>query len=225
VPKNVNKWWEPLSVRKLYGADDEGDDSAADSQEEDDGDDDSDVDDSPVTFDQAYVDKLRKENADRRIKAKEASEKATALETELAKIKEAEMNDIEKAQAAVEAATKKSADAEARAVDAEGALRETTIQTAVTVAAMEANFQDPSDALSMIPQDGLLDEEGEISDKAVKASLGKLAKAKPYLLKAPGKGSGDGGPTGRPADKQGFEAKQKAYLEEFTTTGGRVPAA
>lgn len=225
MPRNV-RWWVPLSARKLYGADGEDDGSDTDSQVEDDDDSDDDLDDGgETTFDKSYVDKLRRENAERRVKAKEAADKTAALEAELAKIKEAEMNDIEKATAAAEKAASEKAEALTRAEAAEAALRQTTIQTAVTLAAVEANFQDPADALSMISQDELLDEEGDISDKAVKSSLAKLAKAKPYLLKTPGKGTGDGGPTGRPADQKSFEAKQKAYLKEMTDTGGRIPAA
>lgn len=224
--QNNVRWWVPISIQRLFGADGESDDSNdTNSQVDDDDDSDDDLDDGDTTFDKAYVEKLRKENADRRIKAKEAADRAEAAEAELAKIREAEMGDLEKAQSAAEAAAKKSAEAEARAVAAEQKLRQNSIETAVALAAANAGFQDPSDALSMISQDELLDEEGAVSDKEVTSRLKALAKAKPYLLKTPGKGSGDGGPKGKPADQTSFEAKQKAYLEEMTTTGGRVPAA
>jgi hypothetical protein len=221
VHNNV-RWWVPISTQRLFGADGESEDTDTDSQVEDEGSDDTD--DGVTTFDQSYVDKLRKENAARRISAKEATDRATAAEAELAKVREAEMNDLEKATAAVVKAAKDKEDAEARAVAAEARLRQTEISTAVTLAAVEANFQDPTDALSMISQDELLDEEGEISAKAVKAALAKLAKAKPYLLGTKKQSKGDGGPIGNPADQESFAAKQKAYLEQMTTTGGRVPA-
>ena len=219
--KNV-RWWVPITTRKLYGADGE-DEPVTDSQVEDEGSDDE-ANDGVTTFNQSYVDKLRKENAARRISAKEATDRATAAEAELAKVREAEMNDLEKATAVAEKAAKDREDAEARAVAAETRLRQTEISTAVTLAAVEANFQDPTDALSMISQDELLDEEGEISAKAVKAALAKLAKAKPYLLGTKKRTTGDGGPIGNPADQESFAAKQKAYLEQMTTTGGRVSA-
>lgn len=224
--KNV-RWWVPISVRSLYGAEGDDDDSSADSQvdDDDDGDDDDDSDDGETTFDKSYVDKIRKEAAARRVTAKTEKDRADAAEAELAKLKEAEMNDIEKATTAAEKAAKTATEAEARANAAEAELRQTRIETAVTLAAVEANFQDPTDALSMISQDDLLDEEGDISAKAVTKALAKLAKAKPYLLGAKKRSSGDGGPKGNPADAGSFEAKQKAYLEEMTTTGGRVPAA
>lgn len=226
MQNSVNRWWVPLSIQKLYGADGE-DELDTDSQEEsdDDGSDDDDSDDGgTTTFDQAYVDKLRKEAASRRTTAKSEKERADALEAELTKIREAEMNDLEKATAAVDKAAKTASDAEARAAAAEAQLRQTRVETAVTLAAVEANFQDPTDALSMISQDDLVDDEGEISAKAVKKALGKLAKDKPYLLSTKKRSSGDGGPIGNPADQESFAGKQKAYLEQLTTTGGRVPA-
>jgi multidrug efflux pump subunit AcrA (membrane-fusion protein) len=224
--QNDARWWVPISIQRLFGADGEDDGANDSSQEDSDSDDsDDDSDDGETTFDKSYVDKLRKEAADRRIKTKEANDRAAAAEAELAKIKQAEMNELEKAQAAAEAAAKKSTEAEARAAQAEAALRQNSIQTAVALAAANAGFQDPSDALSMISQDDLLDEEGAVSDKAVTSKLKALAKAKPYLLKKRSGGSGDGGPKGNPSDADSFEAKQKAYLDEFTTTGGRVPAA
>lgn len=222
--KNV-RWWVPISTQKLYGADGE-DESETDSQVEDEGSDDDDLGagQTITTFDQSYVDKLRKESAAKRVAAKTEKERADALEAELAAIKEAEMNDLEKATTAAEKAAAKTEAAEARAEVAEAALRQTLVETAVTLAAVEANFQDPTDALSMISQDELLDEEGEISAKAVKAALAKLAKAKPYLLGTKKHSTGDGGPIGNPADQESFAAKQKAYLEQMTTTGGRVSA-
>lgn len=225
--KNV-RWWVPISVRKLYGAEGEDDDPAADSQADDDsdGDDDDSSDDSkPDTFDRDYVEKIRQEAAAKRVAAKTEKERADALEAELEAIKQAEMNDLEKATTAAEKAAAKATAAEARADAAEAALKQSTISTAVTLAAVEQNFQDPQDALSMISQDELLDEEGEVSGKAVKSALTKLAKAKPYLLKTRPSGSGDGGPTGPPGDEKSFEAKQKAYLKQMTESGGRIPAA
>jgi hypothetical protein len=227
VPNNVTRWWVPISAMKLFGADGE-DDPDPDSQADDDddaSDDDDDSGDGPTTYDQAYVDKLRKEAAGRRVSAKTESERADAAEAALAKLKEAEMNDIEKATTAAEKAVKTATDAEARATAAEAALKQTNIRQAVTLAAIEQNFQDPTDALTMISQDDLVDDEGEISAKAVKASLTKLAKAKPYLLGTKKRTSGDGGPKGNPADEDSYEKKREAYLKEMTTTGGRVPAA
>ncbi len=214
------KWLDLVKPMALFGAEDDGDDEGSDdtSQEDNDGDD------EPKTFDQAYVDSLRKESAGRRVKAKESDARVSTLEAELAKIKQAEMDDLEKATANLETANETATTATARAEAAEAVLLAEQVRFSVTIAATEAGFEDPTDALSMISQDDLVDDEGEISTKKVKARLKALADAKPYLLKAAGSGSGDGGPRGKPVDDTSYEARQAAYLKEMTTTGGRVQA-
>lgn len=213
------KWLELVKPMALFGAEDDGDDSGDEPQEGD-----GDGNEGGTTFDQAYVESLRKESAGRRIKAKESDERATAAEAELAKIKQAEMDDLEKATANLETANETASTATARAEAAEATLLAERVRFAVTIAAAESGFEDPTDALSMISQDDLVDDEGEISGKKVKARLKALSDAKPYLLKAAGGGSGDGGPRGKPVDENSFEAKQEAYLKQMTSTGGRVSA-
>ena len=214
------KLWNLVQPMALFGAEDDGEDSGDEPQEGDDGD----GSEGGKTFDQTYVDSLRKESASRRIKAKESDERATAAETELAKIKQAEMDDLEKATANLETANETATTATARADTAEANLLAERVRFAVTITAAETGFVDPTDALSMISQDDLVDDEGEISAKKVKARLKALSDTKPYLLKAAGGGSGDGGPRGKPVDENSFEAKQEAYLKTMTTTGGRVSA-
>ena len=213
---------QELIARALYGAEDDGDEGSGDGESQ--VDDDNDGKDEGTTFDQAYVDSLRKESASRRVKAKESEGRATAAEAELAKIKQAEMDDLEKAQSNLETATETASTATARADAAESILLAEQVRFAVTIAAAEAGFEDPTDALSMISQDELVDDEGSISSKKVKARLKALADSKPYLLKVVGSGSGDGGPRGKPVDEKSYEAKKAAYLKEMTTTGGRVSA-
>ena len=213
------KWLELVKPMALFGAEDDDDDSGDEPQEGN-----GDGNEGGTTFDQAYVESLRKESAGRRIKAKESDERATAAEAELAKIKQAEMDDLEKATANLETANETASTATARAEAAEATLLAERVRFAVTIAAAESGFEDPTDALSMISQDDLVDDEGEISGKKVKARLKALSDAKPYLLKAAGGGSGDGGPRGKPVDENSFEAKQEAYLKQMTSTGGRVSA-
>ncbi len=207
-----------LVAQALYGAEGEEDPGDDESQE--------DTDDEQVAdkYSQEYVDKLRKEAADRRIKGKDSDKRANDAEAELAKIKQAEMNDLEKATANIEAQTAKLSEAESARVSAEGLLVTERIRFAVTIAAAEAGFEDPTDALSMISQDELVNDEGEVLAKTVKARLKALSDKKPYLLKAAGSGSGDGGGRGKAPDKDTYAGKQAAYLEEMTTTGGRVSA-
>ena len=214
---------QELIARALYGAEDDGEGEGSGDGESQEGDD-NDGKGEGTTFDQAYVDSLRKESASRRIKAKESDARTQVLEKELAKIKQAEMDDLEKAQSNLETATETASTATARADAAESILLAEQVRFAVTIAAAEAGFEDPTDALSMISQDELVDDEGSISSKKVKARLKALADSKPYLLKAAGGGSGDGGPRGKPVDEKSFEAKKAAYLKEMTTTGGRVSA-
>ena len=212
-----------LISKALYGAeDDDSSDDDSDSQEEDEK---QQTDDkaSPDKVSPEYVEKLRKENAAKRIKAKDANERADKLQAELDEIRKAEMTDLEKAQTDLEETGSRVEVAEARAVAAEAKLQSVTISNAVTLAAIEANFQDPADALSMISQDDIIDDEGNVSAKTVKARLKSLADKKPYLVKKSGSGSGDGGARGSAADEDTFQAKQKKYLEQMTTSGGRVP--
>jgi hypothetical protein len=110
------------------------------------------------------------------------------------------------------------------ATQATALLKTERIQNAVTMAAIDAGFEDPTDALSMISQDDLVDDEGNIVAKEVKARLKKLADKKPYLLKSHRPGSGDGGGLGKPGGPETFEDKQAAYLEDMTTSGGRIVA-
>ena len=209
-----------LIAMALYGAEN-NDESDDDESQEDEKDDKKQTDDK---FSQEYVEKLRKEAAGYRVNAKEANSKVDSLEARLAKIEQADMNDLEKAQTLLEAEATKAAELEAKVVSAELSLRSVTISNAVTLAAAEAGFEDPTDALSMISQDELINDEGELSTKTVKARLKALADKKPYLLKSARPGKGDGGPKGKPADEESYAAKQAAYLKEMTATGGRIPA-
>lgn len=209
-----------LIAKALYGAEDD-EEIGDESQEDNDG---AGEEQDTSTFPKEYVEKLRKESAERRIAAKESAKELEDLKAELAKIKQAEMNDLEKATANLETLTVKQQEAEARAAAAEAALVSERVRFAVTVAAAEAGFEDPTDALSMISSEDLAGDDGEVSTKTVKARLKALADKKPYLLKRAGSGSGDGGGRGKPADQSSFEAKKKAYLEQMTATGGRVSA-
>lgn len=177
----------------------------------------------PETFDADYVSKIRGEAASRRVAEKDALELAKKLQAELDTLKQAEMNDLEKAKAMLESHQKEAADSKAKAEKFEASLTAERIMNAVKMAALEANFQDPDDALSMISQDELVDDDGQVVDKTVKARLKALADKKPYLLKKASSGSGDGGAgTKAPEDETGFSAKVDAYRKHLTETGGRI---
>jgi hypothetical protein len=159
----------------------------------------------PKTFDQAYVEKLRKENAENRVKAK------TALE-ELDKRKKAEMDDLTRAQ------TERDEEKTAREAS-ETQLAQLRLELAVTQAATGANFHDPGDAMSLIsPSEISLNDDGIPNKQSVEAAVKRLADAKPHLVKGKVPGTGDGGTRGRaPAT---VEEKQAEYQKQFQHAGG-----
>ena len=224
----ARKWFRVIPITALFGAD--GTDTAtleksqvdaSENQENSKSDDESSS--KPVrTFDAEYVESLRKESAARRVAAKESDAKVKALEDELAKLKQAEMNDLEKAQTNLETETKARADEKARADTAEENLLNERVRNALISAAVEANFQDPEDATTMISQDEIVDDDGEILPKEVKAKLKALVDKKPYLVKTSATGSGDGGAGRSPADETDPEKKIAAYKKQMIEHGGRV---
>ena len=228
--RNVaKKWFRVIPIAALYGAD--GTDTetltkpqvgASENQENSKPDDGSSSDKPVESFNKEYVETLRKESAARRVAAKESDAKVKTLEDELAKLKQAEMNDLEKAQTNLETETKALAEEKARADAAEENLLNERVRNALISAAVEANFQDPEDATTMISQDDIVDDDGEISAKAVKAKLKALVEKKPYLVKTSTTGSGDGGAGRSPADEKDPEKKIAAYLKQMKEHGGRV---
>ena len=209
---------------ELFGADDEGEGEAEGetSQEEaesDDGDEGEGSKAEAKTYDEEYVAKLRKENAERRVGGKETTAALEKAEAELKELKQAEMTEIEKLKSDLEESQKTASESETARVAALADAASFKIHTSVTLAAIEAGFQDPEDAMSMISQDELVDDEGQIVTKTIKARLKSLGDKKPYLLKQPTAGSGDGGPTGRPEDADSNEAQVDAYHKQFINQG------
>lgn len=218
--------WTRLSATRFFGSDGD-DDPDTDPQEgakSGEGGDGDKGDGKPVEdkYSQAYVDKLRKEAAKYRVSGKESVDELSKVKAELAKIKQAEMSDLEKANTMLEESSTELETEKATRLAAESALRTERIQNAVMMAAVDAGFEDPSDALSMISQDDLVDDEGTILTKAVKASLKALADKKPYLLKKSHPGSGDGSGFNKLDKPDSFEAKEKGYLKTFIEDGSRI---
>jgi hypothetical protein len=116
------------------------------------------------------------------LELKEARRQTAKYRTELRALQEAEetrqraeMSDLEKAKADLEAAR-------AAQAKAEGEARERLINSALINAAAKANFSDPADAVKLIDAGALeVADDGAVigADKAIEA----LAKEKPYLLK------------------------------------------
>lgn len=183
--------------------DGEGDDEVDPGNDEDDdsGDDDSGSD----TFDKAYVQKLRKEAAENRIKRKEA-------EDQLAELAKAEMSETERLKA-------EKAEAESRAQEATAKASEMLTRYRVESEASGLKFHDPSDVFSLLDLDELpTDDEGLPTRKAVKGALQKLAKSKPYLVNAEGGGFDGGGSGPNP-----IKSKPKEERVKQLTSQGRIP--
>lgn len=128
------------------------------------------------TFDREYVEKLRKENAAYRTRAKEASEAAERikLEAERAKLDEVERLKAEKA-------------------DAEKAAQEARAEAARArhLMTLAGKVVDPEDALAIAERAGLVTDDG--------VNVDELLKAKPYL--APPQAHGVNIPGARNAKK------------------------
>ncbi len=224
--RNMQHQWMELSPIRLFGADGDGndsDESQEDASSDGSGESEDTSDDSTEDkYSQEYVDKLRKEAASRRVATNDAKAEVKALADKLAAIEQADMSDLEKTKTRLEEAQAELDAAKADSTSALANLKTERIRNAVTMAAVEAGFVDPSDALSMISQDDLVDDEGTIISKTVKARLKALADKKPYLLQKNRPGSGDGGGTGKPGQPPTQKEKTAAYLKQMTETGGRV---
>jgi hypothetical protein len=121
------------------------------------------------------LDKERKDNKDNAAKLKKLAE----LEAEEEKRKQAAMSDQEKQ-------AQKLAEAQKKATDAETELQEERVRNAVILEATRQNFADPDDAYTLADLAKLEhDDDGRPTKDSVKAALEELAKAKPYLIKAP----------------------------------------
>ncbi len=214
-----------LKSADLYGAADDDEDEEETSQEEgekdDEGADDDDTD-TKDSFSKEEMSKVRNEAAKHRVEKQANAKELSETKDRLKELEQKEMDELEKAKADLTDALKEAKDATARAIAAEADSASLQISTKVTLAAIKAGFNDPEDVLSMIPQDELVDEEGEVSASKIKAKVKSLADKKPYLLKQSGSGSGDGGPTGRPEDEESFDGKVAAHTKEMLEVGGRV---
>lgn len=161
------------------------------------------------TFDRSYVEKLRKESADYRTRAKKAEE-------ELEERRKAEMSDLEKAQTEKEKADQ-------RAQQLEQELDYMRLQAAVTAEANSQNFHDPEDALSLIDRDSISkSDEGQYNRQSVQAAVKRLADSKPHLIKGKnaGAGSGDGGARGQGGANMTEQERHQALEKEYQERGG-----
>jgi hypothetical protein len=148
-------------------------------------------------------------------KAKEAAEKASALEKQLNDFKaqmqardEAGLPELERERKRAESLEKRIADAESRAEAAERSVQTTRREQWVAAAAAAQNFANPARAARLIDNLDSIDDPDQ-AERAVK----RLAKSDSYLIKAdsaplPGRVLQDG----KPPSKDGAETDPKAGL-------------
>jgi len=130
----------------------------------------------PETFTREYVESLRRENASFRVRAKEAEEKA-------AREKMSEMERV----------SRERDEALQRADAAEKRYQHEAVANSVRSLAVGLNFHSPDDAVEALGDLGQFFKDGVVDTKSVQPLVEKLAKDKPYLVRSPAPGSGDGG--------------------------------
>lgn len=134
---------------------------------------------------------VRKEAAAYRTKLRQAEEDAEAR-------KRAEMTELEKVRADLEAERKARQEADQKR-------QQQALRTQVVTAAARMNFADPEDALRMLDQSTLeVDDAGNID--GLDDALSALVKAKPYLIKTT---TGTISPTNPAGGKQPTSAEEK----------------
>ena len=177
----------------------------------------------PKTFDEKYVRELRDEAAGHRKAKKDAEDELATLKAEADERVKAEMTELEQAKTTAEEATELAARNTAL-------LRQANIENVVMRIASELEFVDPLDAQAMLVLDDLdLDKDtGRPTDASVRKQLKKLIEAKPYLLKTPGAGDGDGSPKppgggGELTGDEAWQERVKEHTKDMTEAGGRVP--
>ena len=148
--------------------------------------------------------KLRHENAQLRQRAK-------AAEAERDRLKAANLTDFEKERLA-------RASAEAERDQLKKAQREDRIAYAIRAKAVELNFHDPEDAVSLVNLDAIdISHDGRPDGRSVKAAVEKLVKDRPHLVKQPAPGGGDGGAKTPPTPKtweDAVKAREEILLRQ-----------
>lgn len=164
--------------------------------------------DNPDMFPRSYVEQLRSESAAARVKAKE-------YEAKLKEFEDRDLSEVDRAKKEAEEATKEREQLRAELVS-------TKRESLVHRLASELNFNDPSDAIALLPplEPG---DDGLPSPKAVKGALETILKSKPYLATVQSPGGSDGGSRGS-APLPPTDEKAKQYQDDIEQKGGvRMP--
>lgn len=130
----------------------------------------------PETFDRAYVERLRREAAEHRVKRQEA-------EQQVQQFQQANMTEAQRLQAERDAAV-----ARVEALETEN--RRNALQAAVTAEATALGFHSPTVALRLLDESAVVDADGKPAN--VRKALSDLLKDNPYLAKRSTADAGDG---------------------------------
>lgn len=154
-------------------------------------------------FTQADVDRILKERLDReRAKVKEVAAKVAdydQLKTRLTELEQAQLSEDEKRQRKLKELEEQKMEAETKAAQALQEANRRLMRTAVMAAAVEAGFQAPEDAFSLLDANSVtVDDEGNVTG-AAEAVLA-LAAAKPYLLRSRSAPNINAAPAGAPTN-------------------------
>lgn len=141
------------------------------------------------------IEKLRKENASQRTKAKDRDQ----LAKKVAEFEKAQLTEQERTAEELAAAQKRAAQ-----------LQERTVRAEVKAAAADL-FADPEDAVAFLQLADYVDDDGDVDSERIAADLADLLKRKPHLGKpevsrrpAPDRHQGSSG-NGRPPSDPGAE--------------------
>jgi hypothetical protein len=122
-------------------------------------------------------------------KERKAAKEAARLQAELDKYKTDEEKALEASQAQVVELTEKLAQADVKADAAVEALEKAYVEFDVTTAAIKAGFEDPEDALALLPEGAIKFNKKTGKVEGTEDALKELMKEKPYLVLGEGVGT------------------------------------
>lgn len=152
------------------------------------------------------LDKERKAAREAQRQAREQAAELEALRKEKAEREDAEKTELQRAE-------DRAAEAEKQIAERDARIRQHVISTAVLMSASKLNAIDPDAVLALVDRSALTLEDDRVTN--ADDIVGELLKAKPYLVKPEGNGSGGGVPPPSPKPgEQGLTDQQRRERQE-----------